>query len=95
MIRIGDQFMITADGCCFTVNDIMTRGENTKDPGSEYLRPVSYHGSVTKALESLSTRMQRDIVAEPGEISLSEAIRRMRDVENKIGRMIEGRTGGV
>lgn len=95
MIRIGNQFMITADGCCYTVNAIMTRGENTKDPGSEYMRPISYHGSVTKALESVSARMQREIVAEPGETSLSEAIRRMRDVEGRIGRMIEGRTGGL
>ena len=95
MIRIGDQYMISADDHCFVVNDIMTRGENTKDPGSEYLRPATYHSSLTKALESVATRMQRDVAAEPGEISLSEAIRRMRDVENKIGRMIEGRTGGI
>lgn len=95
MIRIGNQYMITADSCCYTVNDIMTRGENTKDPGSEYLRPLSYHGSVTKALEAVSARLQREIVSEPGEMSLSEAIRRMREVEGKIGRTIEGRSGGV
>ena len=95
MIRIGDQYMITADSCCYTVNDIMTRGENTKDPGSEYLRPLTYHGTLSQALEGVSARMQRAVVTAPGEISLSEAIRRIRDVEAKIGRMIEGRTGGV
>lgn len=95
MIRIGNQYMISADGCCFTVNAILTRGDNTKDPGSEYLRPLSYHGSITKALESLSARLQREIVSDAEEMTLSEAIRRMRDLEGRIGRMIEGRTGGI
>jgi hypothetical protein len=95
MIRIGDRYMIDADEHCFTVSDIMVRGENTKKPGEEYLRPISYHGTLTEALQSISRRMQRQIVSEKEQITLADAIRRMRDVESRIGRMIEGRTGGV
>lgn len=95
MIRIGDRYMITADDRCFVVNDILKRGQNTKDPGSEYLRPVAYHCTLTGALEGVAKRLQRDVVADPTEMSLNEAIRRMRDIEAKIGRMIEGRTGGI
>jgi hypothetical protein len=95
MIRIGDRYMITADDHCFVVNDILKRGQNTKDPGSEYLRPFAYHATLTGSLEAVAKRLQREIVADQTEMPLGEAIRRMRDIEAKIGRMIERRAGGM
>ena len=47
-------FVIThTDDVCWTVCEKHVAGDNTKNPGKEYLRAVSHHGTLEDALQSV------------------------------------------
>ena len=87
MIRVIDDYVITADAYGYTLaRDTGKIDKKTKAP---VMKPISYHGSVRQAVESC----RRDYIRrglQGGEISLSEAVARMKDMDDKFRKILEG-----
>lgn len=87
MIRVIDDYVVTADAYGYTLaRDTGKIDKKTKTP---VLKPISYHGSLRQAVDSC----RRDYIRrglQGGEISLSEAVTRMRDMDNKFKNILEG-----
>lgn len=53
--------MITTDPHNFIVNKIKVRGEDSKNPGEEYLSPLKYSHTIEGALKMLKGLMGKEI----------------------------------
>lgn len=54
--KIGDKYTITSDATCFTVNEIRTYTEKSPKAGQTYESPLTYHGTLEQACQSLLDR---------------------------------------
>ena len=87
MIRVIDDYVITADAYGYTLaRDTGKIDKKTKTP---VMKPISYHGSVRQAVESCRRDYSRRGL-QGGEISLSEAVSYMKDMDDKFRKILEG-----
>lgn len=87
MIRVIDDYVITADAYGYTL--ARDTGKIDKKTNTPVMKPISYHGSVRQAVESC----RRDYIRrglQGGEISLSEAVSHMKDMDDKFRKILEG-----
>lgn len=54
--KIGDKYTITSDATCFTVNEIRTYTEKSPKAGQTYESPLTYHGTLEQACQSVLDR---------------------------------------
>ena len=86
MITVIDDYVITSDAYGYTL--VRNTGRIDKKTKTLVLKPISYHGSVRQALESC----RRDYIRrglQEGDMTLSEAVSRMRDMDNTFKEVLE------
>ncbi|MFA7255977.1 MAG: hypothetical protein WC047_00165 [Kiritimatiellales bacterium] len=83
MIRLGNEYGITADGNGYAVEQIRVTGPESKEPGKEYTTPISYHATVDKCIKAIIGRMCRGAVAEC-DMTLGEAAEKFREIEERV-----------
>ena len=85
MIRLPNDYAITADENQYVLARVYIAGPNVKPPrkpGEEYTVPLGYYSTVAGALQGVIKRLQRDSVAKGDVSTLEDAaalFRRIRD----------------
>lgn len=51
IIKLDDKFALVTDDYNFVLNGIKIKGEDSVNPGEEYLSPVGYYGTLKASLE--------------------------------------------
>ena len=51
VIKLDDKFALVTDDYNFVLNGIKIKGEDSVNPGEEYLSPVGYYGTLKASLE--------------------------------------------
>ena len=51
IIKLDDKFSLVTDDYNFVLNGIKIKGEDSVNPGEEYLSPVGYYGTLKASLE--------------------------------------------
>ena len=64
MIKIGENWAITSDKRNIILNEIGVKGEDSKNPGEEYLQPVGFFGDLKHCLCDLLERKIKKADAE-------------------------------
>ena len=72
-IEIGKDYVVTSDTHNIILNERLVRGDESKNAGAEYLRPVSYHTTLPDLVRALWERGVRKSDAK-SITELSEAI---------------------
>jgi len=76
MIRLPNDYAITADENQYVLERVYIAGPNVKPPrkpGEEYTVPLGYYATVAGALQGVIKRLQRDSVAKGDVSTLEEA----------------------
>jgi hypothetical protein len=97
MIIVNDKYALRSDGTSWSACERLKRPIDAKDGkgGEEYYRAVGYGSTVTECLKCLAKRMMREVGMGEERLTLSEAIDKMKRIQDEIYDMIEGKTGGV
>ncbi len=61
LLRVNKDYRVTSDTICFTVEERHIRGEESKNPGEEYWRPISFHPSLESVFASLCDQVSLNV----------------------------------
>jgi hypothetical protein len=58
-IKINDKYTITSDAHCYAINETRFRGEDSKNPGEQFLYPIAFYGTLYATLNNISEHALR------------------------------------
>lgn len=83
------QYKITSDANQWLVQELTILGKDSKTPGEERIRPVSYHLTLAAARESLVERGLRDLWPKEG-VETGEVAAVLSRLSAPVRQMLEG-----
>lgn len=91
MIRLPNDFAITADENQYVLARVYIAGPNVKaprKPGEEYTVPLGYYSTIAGALQGVIKRLQRDSVAKGDVLTLEEAAATFRRIQAEMNALV-------
>ena len=61
VLQVNENYRITSDEICFTVEERKVGGEKAKNPGGEYWKSISFHPNIIQAFESVCDQVSLNL----------------------------------